>query len=95
VIVHYYKEINMKISAVLVTSLFVAAAGAITAILFAPDKGKKTREKLAKRGQEYKEYVVDNYNDLVETVAHPFENVVDQTERLSKKAIDKAGKLAK
>ena len=85
----------MKISAVILTSLFVGAAGAITAILFAPDKGKKTREKIAKRGQEYKEYVIDNYNDLAESVAHPFENVVDQTQRLSKKAVEKAGNLKK
>jgi gas vesicle protein len=86
---------SMKIPSVIVTSLFVGAAGAITAILFAPDKGKKTRDRIAQKGQEYKHYVMDSYNNLAESVSHPFESVADQMERLTKKTVKKAANLKK
>lgn len=82
----------MKISSIIITSLFAGAAGAIAGTLFAPDKGTKTRNKMAKKGQEYKDYLLDNFYDIADSVSHPFEDMEDQTIRLSKKAIDKAKK---
>lgn len=83
----------MKISSIIITGLFAGAAGAIAGTLFAPGKGTKTRNRIAKKGQEYKDYLVDNYNDLADTVSHPFEDVEDKTIRLSEKAINKAKKM--
>lgn len=83
----------MKISSIILTSLFVGASGVIAGTLFAPRKGKKTRNNIAKKGQEYTDYLVDNFNEIADSVSHPFENVEDQTIRLSKKAIDKAKKM--
>ena len=85
----------MRILPIAVTTLVMGAAGAIAATLLAPDKGAKTRKKIAKRGQEYKEYLVNNYNDLADTVIHPFEDMQDKTIRLSQKAIKKAEKIKK
>lgn len=85
----------MKISSIIVTGLFAGIAGAIAGTLFAPGKGTKTRNRIADIGQEYKDYLLDNYNDLAESVSHPFEDMEDQTIRLSKKAINKAKKMKK
>lgn len=83
----------MKISSIIITGLFAGAAGAIAGTLFAPGKGTKTRSKIAKKGQAYRDFLVDNYNDLADTVSHPFEDMEDKTIRLSEKAIGKAKKM--
>lgn len=80
----------MKTSSIIITGLFVGAAGAIAATLFAPDKGAKTRSRIAKKGQEYRDYLLENYDDLADSVLHPFETLEDETKRLSKKAKAKA-----
>lgn len=71
----------------------MGAAGAIAGTLFAPGKGTKTRGEIAKRSQEYRDYLVDNFNDVANSVSHPFEDAEDQTIRLSEKAIKKAKKI--
>lgn len=83
----------MKISSVVLASLIVGAAGALAATLFAPEKGSKTRKQIADKGQEYKDYLRDNYHNLADSVAHPFEDMHDQTIRLSKKALQEAQKI--
>lgn len=83
----------MKISSVIITTLFAGAAGAIAGTLFAPGKGSKTRNRIARKGQEYKDYVQDNLNDFADSVTHPFEDMEDKTIRLSQKAIEKAKKI--
>lgn len=76
----------MKISSIIITTLFAGATGVIAGTLFAPGKGSKTRNKITRKGQEYREYLVDNFNDFADSVSHPFEKIEDQTIRLSKKA---------
>jgi gas vesicle protein len=83
----------MKISSIIITGLFAGAAGAIAGTLFAPGKGSKTRNKIARKGQEYKESIKDNFNELTDSISHPFEDMEDKTIRLSNKAIDKAKKI--
>ncbi|MEX2351350.1 MAG: YtxH domain-containing protein [Balneolaceae bacterium] len=83
----------MKITSVIITSLLFGAAGALVGTLFAPGKGSKTRSKITKKGQVYKDYLLDNYHDIANSVTHPFESMEDHTIRLSKKAINKAEKL--
>lgn len=83
----------MKISSLIITGLFAGAAGAIAATLFAPHKGSKTRNKMVRKGQEYKDSIKGHLNEFADTVSHPFEDMEDKTIRLSTKAIDKAKKM--
>lgn len=83
----------MKISSIIVTAIFAGAAGAIAGTLFAPGKGSKTRRNISRKGQEYKDYMQDSFDDFADSVSHPFENLEDETMRLNKKAKSKANEV--
>lgn len=83
----------MKKKSIIITSLFIGAAGAIAATLLAPGKGSKTRNKMARKGKLYRDYLVDNFYDAANSVSHPFETLEDETMRLSKKANAKAKEI--
>lgn len=83
----------MRISSIIVSSLLVGAAGVLAGTLFAPDKGSKTRGKIAKKGEEYKDYLLDNYDDIADSISRPFETLEDETRRLGKKANKKAKEI--
>lgn len=83
----------MRALSFIATTFLVGAAGVLAGVLIAPNKGSTTRNKIVKRGQEYKEYLHDNYDDLVDTVTHPFEGASAEAIRLGKKAEEKAREL--
>lgn len=83
----------MKITSIFVTAVVAGAAGAIAGTLLAPDRGSKTRSKMARKGKLYKDYLIDKVYDLADSVSHPFEDMEDQAMRLSRKAINKAKKI--
>jgi gas vesicle protein len=83
----------MKMSTIVVSALFVGAAGVIAGALLAPGKGEKPKSKFGRKGQEYKAYLQDNFDEFADFVSHPFENVEDETKRLGKKANARAKKI--
>lgn len=83
----------MNTSSIIAAALFTGAVGTIAGILWAPQKGSKARKKVAKKGQQYKDYMQDHYADLGNSGYHTFESLEEEATRLSKKAGAKAEKF--
>jgi gas vesicle protein len=60
-------------------------AGAITGILFAPDKGEKTRDRIRSKASELGEDIEKTYDDEIERLKSKIDKVKTQ---FSKKAAD-------
>ena len=69
------------------SKLFIGfAAGLLAGVLFAPDKGTETRDRLARRGRELK----DKFNDLVDSLSDKFDSVKDEADEFAERAKQKA-----
>jgi gas vesicle protein len=64
----------MKSKTILGAVLLGAAAGVIAGILFAPDKGSVTREKIKEASEDLKDTVKDKFNEFVDSVKEKYEN---------------------
>jgi hypothetical protein len=83
----------MKTSSVIIATIFAGTAGVITGVLLATGKGAKPKTKFARKSQEYKEFLLDNFNEFTDFVSHPFENLEEETKRLSRRANAKAKRI--
>ena len=69
------------------SKLFIGfAAGLLVGVLFAPDKGSETRERIARRGRDLK----DKFDDFIDSIADKFEKVKDEADDFAEKAKEKA-----
>ncbi len=84
---------SRKSSNTLLAFLTGAATGAILGILFAPDKGANTRDKLSFKLDSYKKMLEDLVEDLVQGKEIPLSAAKTEGEKVVNDAKEKAEKL--
>jgi len=55
-----------------------AAVGALLGVLFAPDKGSATRQKLSKKGEDYVSGLKEKFNEFVAGITADVESAVEK-----------------
>lgn len=83
----------MKAKNVLLTMLISAAAGAAAGILFAPEKGSRTRRELTKRGRDFSDLARDEFEDFVDQMRNSYDSAREQTDELLEKGEETANEL--
>jgi len=63
----------MNTGKILLGVLAGIAAGALLGVLFAPDKGSETRNKITKKTKDYADDLKDRFNEFVSSANDKFE----------------------
>jgi len=75
----------MNSSKVAVGILGGVAAGALLGVLFAPEKGSKTRKKIVSKSKGFANEVKGKFEELYEDVTHKYENLIQDAKGLVSK----------
>ncbi len=81
----------MNTGKVLLGVLAGIASGALFGILFAPDKGYKTRRRIIKKGKNYADGLTEKFEDLMEETTDKIKSAVKKMKEPNKKEIVNVG----
>ena len=70
---------------VLLGLLSGVAIGATVGILFAPEKGSRTRSNIGKKGEDYIDSLGDKYNDFIDEISDQMDSAKDKANRVMEK----------
>lgn len=82
----------MKTSNKIISVLGGVIVGAALGILFAPDKGKNTRKKIAEKGNDVKNDAMSSLNDLLGDLSEKCNSLMDKGENFVNEGIEAAKK---
>lgn len=66
-------------------ALLALAAGVVIGILFAPDKGSKTRKKIIDKGKSVANNVKEKANEFSQSITDKYGNIVNEVKEMSDK----------
>lgn len=80
---------------VLITMLISAAAGAVAGVLFAPDKGSKTRQEISRRSRDFRNMARDEFEDFISETRKYYEEARKEADKWMEKGEAAAKDLKK
>lgn len=79
--VNHNKSNSMQIDKAILLALSSAVGGAILGILFAPEKGEKTRKNLAQKRDDYLKELKDNTEDLTQQLNNYSDSILEKSNK--------------
>jgi gas vesicle protein len=73
----------MSTGKVVLGTLAGLAIGAIAGILFAPEKGSKTRKRIMHKGEDYVDKLNSKFDEFVDSLKEKFESTKKDAENLA------------